>query len=426
MFERQLIFDCIDLFSNNKKSKFYEKVFDTIDLSCFPEYPESMRGPKGYSFHALFRAFIIMKCEKQRHITQLVEFLDNNRYLAYLCGFDVFKDLPSYSVFQRFIRNIDNEQIKSLMKNQVLSLKKLGFIDNSFVSLDSTPVFANTKHNNPKSFSKNRFKKDNQPKSDRDCTLGVHTASNSHNEKKYEFYWGYKNHVLVDSISGLPIFEFTSPANTSDSEATIPLLKNVNSWFSLGETYFIADKGYDTKAIHNFVRDDLLGHAFIPLNPRGKKGKKLLPAGNVICDAGLAMHKDGRQYFSDRIKQKFCCPFRTSKDDEACPFSHVHYFNGKKNRGCTRYITTGTDYRASINRESKFFKSIYTLRTESERYNSRWKNLALEKPSARNISSISNLNTIGHICLLSIALAAIKDNSIDSTKSLSKLMKKAA
>lgn len=26
-----------------------------------------------------------------------------------------------------------------------------------------------------------------------------------HNEKKFEFYWWYKNHILVDSISGLPI-----------------------------------------------------------------------------------------------------------------------------------------------------------------------------------------------------------------------------
>ncbi|SIN89730.1 Transposase DDE domain-containing protein, partial [Peptoclostridium litorale DSM 5388] len=93
--------------------------------------------------------------------------------------------------------------------------------------------------------------------------MGVHTASNSHNEKKYEFYWGYKNHVLVDAVSGLPIFEVTKPANITDSGVTIPLLKDVHGWFSLKETDFIADKGYDTKAIYNFVHDELQGHAFI-------------------------------------------------------------------------------------------------------------------------------------------------------------------
>ncbi len=66
------------------------------------------------------------------------------------------------------------------MQNLVLHLKELGFIDNSFVSADSTPVFANTKLNNLKSFAKNKFDKSNPPKSDKDCSLGVHSASNSH------------------------------------------------------------------------------------------------------------------------------------------------------------------------------------------------------------------------------------------------------
>ena len=61
----------------------------------------------------------------------------------------------------------------------------------------------NTSHNNPKSFKKNKFSKDHHPKSDKDCRLGVHTASNQVNERKFEYYWGYKNHVLVDCITGL-------------------------------------------------------------------------------------------------------------------------------------------------------------------------------------------------------------------------------
>ncbi|WP_243236042.1 hypothetical protein [Peptoclostridium litorale] len=65
------------------------------------------------------------------------------------------------------------------------------------------------------------------------------------------------------------------------------------------------------------------------------------------------------------------------------------------------------------------------MRTESERYNARWKNLDLEKPSVRNINSISNLNTIGHICVLSTALGAVKNAKDEScvkfTKSLQNL-----
>ncbi|WP_312668534.1 hypothetical protein [Tissierella praeacuta] len=135
------------------------------------------------------------------------------------------------------------------------------------------------------------------------------------------------------------------------------------------------------------------------------------------------MHKDGKQYFDSYIKQNFCCPFRTKNDDSLCPCKHPKYFNGKKNRGCICYISIATDYRASISRESIFFKKTYALRTESERYNSRWKNLNLEKPTVRNIDSIANLNTLGHITLLSLALADIADKQKDKIRSLIKFKK---
>ena len=85
------------------------------------------------------------------------------------------------------------------MKSLILSLVKKGFIDSSFIGLDFTPIAANTSHNNSKSFRFNKFKPDHPPKVDTDGKLGGHTASNQANEKKYQFYWGYKTHVLVKS-----------------------------------------------------------------------------------------------------------------------------------------------------------------------------------------------------------------------------------
>lgn len=69
----------------------------------------------------------------------------------------------------------------------------------SLVGLDATPIMANTKQNNPKSFVKNKFSQKIQPQcdSDPDCVLEVHSASNQHNERRYQFYWEYKSHVLV-------------------------------------------------------------------------------------------------------------------------------------------------------------------------------------------------------------------------------------
>ena len=121
-------------------------------------------------------------------------------------------------------------------------------VDTSFIGLDSTPIAANTSQNNPKSFLSNKFKPDNQPKADTDCKLGVHTASNQTNEKKYEFYWGYKNHVLVDCISGLPIYELTTTAQ---------------------------------------VQELYQGECISPLNKRSTKNPKLLPQGNPIVSLKL-------------------------------------------------------------------------------------------------------------------------------------------
>lgn len=425
MYQRQELLNLIDLFTPQSLIDFYSNFFENLDLLKLEDFIPSKFGPKGYSRHALLRAFLVMKCEKIAQITDLKDFLDNNLKIAHLCGFDILKPLPSYTVLQRFIKNLPNDILREIFKNQVNTLKELGAISSEFISFDSTPINANTKQNNPKSFTKNKFKKDNQPKADKDCRLGVHTASNEITEKNFEFYWGYKNFVLCDAISGLPIDEMTTTAEKADISIQIPFLAKTDKWFNLDGTYFIADKGFDSRDNHNFIKDELHGLAFIARNKRSTKEPKTLPAGNLICEAGLAMHKDGRQYLKGSIKQKFCCPFRASKDNTKCPCNHPKYSNGKKNRGCVKYKYIGTDYRASIDTESIFFRKIYSLRTESERYNSRLKSLNLEDASTRNFNSISNLNTLGHICLLTAALTAIRLNQCDKVKSLTGLKRSA-
>ena len=104
----------------------------------------------------------------------------------------------------------------------------------------------------------------NHPKSDPDCALGVHSASNQHNERRYEFYWGYKSHVLVDCISGLPLYELTTPANIMDSTVAVDILAATNQIFPLQGCSFLADKGYDVKSIYNTVKTVYDGEALSP------------------------------------------------------------------------------------------------------------------------------------------------------------------
>jgi len=419
---RQEILQDITLFVSQPKANFYNVLFLHLDLSLITA-THATTGRKSQK-EALFCSFIVMKCEGFSRISDLHDYLSNNLLIAHYCGFDIRKPLPSYWTFDRFLKNLDNSTLKNVMKGQVTKLAQLGIIDTSFIGLDATPVSANTAHNNPKSFKKNRFRKERQPHSDKDCGLGVHTASNQHHEKNYQFYWGYKNHVLLDCITGLPIYELTTTADIHDSTVAREILEQTDHFLSLQECHFIADKGYDAKHIYNTIKNVYHGECFIPINPRNTKEQKHLPIGNPTCDAGLAMLRDGTFSDNGRTRQKFCCPFKRTSSKNDCPCKHKSFKKGK-NTGCTKYITIPNDYRLSINRDTIAFKSVYSLRSECERYNSRFKASGQERLWVKNGSSAVNLNTLAHISLLAVALAAIVTKSDVSYRCL-KTMKRAA
>lgn len=409
------------LFTSQSIAVFYDKLFLQLDFKL----PRAATGRKGFPKEALLCAFIVMKSEGFSQISDLVDFLNCNLLIAYYCGFDITRPLPSYWTFDRFIRKLSHQVLQNLMGKQVQKLYELGILDASFIGLDTTPVAASTAQNNPKSFLKSKFSKDNQPKNDPDCALGVHTASNQHNEKNFEYYWGYKNHVLVDCISGLPICELTTPANVADSSITERILAEANQIIPVSECTFIADKAYDVKAIYNLIRNVYQGDAVIPLNPRNTRDPQKLPSGHPICDAGLAMNKDGKTTDRGRTRQKFCCPFRQSKSS-SCPCNHKNWNNGRKNRGCTRYVTVPNDYRLSIDRDCLAFKRTYALRSECERYNSRFKASGQERLWVHNGNAAANLNSIAHIAALTVALAAVASKRISSYRSLKSLRRSAA
>ena len=77
-----------------------------------------------------------------------------------------------------------------------------------------------------------------------------------------------------------------------------------------------------------------------------------------------------------------------------------------------------TDEPRHVDRNSHYFKSSYSLRTECERYNSRFKNTGQERMWVRNKSSVTNLNTLAHISLLAVAVAAIINGADQSYRKL--------
>ena len=176
------------LFTSQSAATFCDKLFSSLDFTL----PRAATGRRGFPKEAMVCAFIVMKCEGFSQITDLMDYLDNNRLIAHYCGFNIMEPLPSYRTYDRFLRQLDNGALKAIMADLVRQLYELGIVDASFVGLDSTPVMANTMQNNPKSFAKSKFSKENHHKSDPNCAHGGHSASNQHNERRYEFCWGTK------------------------------------------------------------------------------------------------------------------------------------------------------------------------------------------------------------------------------------------
>ena len=60
-------------------------------------------------------AFLVMKCEGFGYITDLMDYLKNNRIIAHYCGFDIMRPLPSYWTYDRFLRQLNNGELKIIM-----------------------------------------------------------------------------------------------------------------------------------------------------------------------------------------------------------------------------------------------------------------------------------------------------------------------
>lgn len=58
---------------------FYDKLFSSLDFTL----PGAATGRRGFPKEAMVCAFIVMKCKGVSQITDLADYLDNNRLIAH-------------------------------------------------------------------------------------------------------------------------------------------------------------------------------------------------------------------------------------------------------------------------------------------------------------------------------------------------------
>jgi hypothetical protein len=380
-----------------------------------------LTGRKPFSRQSLLKAIIFKNLIGLPTLSDLSVALRNNPSAAIRCGFNILKPLPSVERFSEFLREKDNNALQKIRIQLVHELTSMGLIRGNYLSIDSCPLLAKVRENNLKTNVKDRFNKERILKGDPDARLGV-MVTFAKSKKEISYFWGYRNHVVIDAKEELPVWEATKPANVQDSVMFIPIFNLMQREFQFDVHAVMADGIYDSASILNYIITTLHAKPRVALNPRNTKNppeRTFSKAGNPFCEANLEMLARGTFYdkVQNRWRRKWICPIYHSKKIAqklfVCPVFHPKFFSQK---GCYAYIRVDDDIRKQIDYGSESFKKDFNMRTGSERVFSRLLSICMQNPPVIGRKATANYVTIAHITVLLVALTAVKSDSKDKIR----------
>ncbi len=343
-----VIYDLEDIF--DKPLRRYELFFSVLDLSILDKGKSIGRKP--VSRAAILRALIFKNLRSIASLSDLSAELYERPALASILGF-VPGDKPvPVERFSSYLKSTNNSILQEVRLMLVRKLIEHEVIDGKYLSVDSCPIKANVKENNLKTNVKYRYLKERPPKNDPDCRIGVFPTFVS-GKTKVEFYWGYRNHIINDAASELPLVEITLPANVRGTSVIKPQLEFVKDKLFLDPCAVMADSEYDSSTIIEYIVKSLGARPRISKNPRrgAPSTTRLTSSGVPLCIAGFKMLSRGIWWdkAQNRKRHKFVCPIKGSKkfakDHPYCPWFHPRFVNGT---GCYRYLRVDSDIRSSI------------------------------------------------------------------------------
>ena len=88
--------------------------------------------------------------------------------------------------------------------------------------------------------------------------------------------------------------EIMTTADAADSTVVEDILSKTNHFLSIEACNFIADKGYDVKAVYNLIKGVYHGECVIPLNKHNTKNPEKLPSGASDLRSRTCYAQNGR------------------------------------------------------------------------------------------------------------------------------------
>lgn len=175
--------------------------------------------------------------------------------------------IPDRTTFYKFAERLGPDKIIEIFAVMVVRLMQAGTITGEKVSIDSSVIWAWFKdcpsanrpnHNNRRCRHHRRRDKD---------------ASWTWDHHRDKYVFGYKVHIAIDSVSGLPMMLTVTKAGYGDSRTVPWFVRMITKRLSLKQVKkFFADAGYDGYRVRLLVIGKLKAIPFITLNPRNCKG----------------------------------------------------------------------------------------------------------------------------------------------------------
>ena len=406
----------------------YRTFFKQLDWSVVPDPPvdPSRPGRRPHPKSAYIKALLIKICEGFEYISQLRRFLLRHPLLVLEIGFRpifnwqlpygfcVEKTVPTDHRLGDYQRELDHRILQDLFGATVRELKKelpgLG----ETVAFDVKHIYAWVRENNPRESIKDRFSKENQPKGDPDCRVGVKRSTNQKQadgseKKKKEYLWGYGSGVAAATTAGygdVVLGEQTLTFKEADVTYFPPLFIQTVALLGFFPTNITADAAFDAWYVYQTVVHHG-GIAAIPLNQHGHPIYTRDADGAPLCPKKLPMYPTKQFNHTNGYRaQRYQCPLLfPEKTGQSC--DHEQF---AKKKGCVKDINIekGGLMRVTTDRDHPIYKGIYCQRTSAERINSQAKALDIERPKVRNGRSVRNLNTLIYTVINTKALMRIR------------------
>jgi len=394
----------------------YELLFEPLPSLAL--FKESDRGRPSFCRDALLKSFVYKALRRLKTLTDLAFELRNNPRICQAVGLDLYKDPPSIERFSQFLRDTPHEALQDIRIQLVKALLGEKLITGKHLVMDSCPILAKVRENNLKTSASKRFDKNRIVKGDPDARLGVLAGFSSPSPKKIRYFWGYRNHILVDAQEELPLWEITHPADVSEIHQAIPMLQKAKETFSLDIETVSGDSLYDSEKILRFIIQDLQAQAVIPRNLRTEKSTYTFKGTDLYCQADLPMRRKGKMTVKKAgiTYLQYCCPIYFGRQKQRhlfCPANHPKFLSQK---GCNTLIRLTPSIREHIDYGSEAFKELHKKRTSIERVFSRLLSIAMQDLPAIGIQATRNYCTLAHITVFLVALAAKRSGNPDKAR----------